>query len=55
MALENPSISNRASKARSATPDQTLQVMYVVRVSRPVLHTESDEEAVQGALLTGRG
>jgi len=55
MALEIPSISSRANKARSATPGQTLQVMHPARVSRPALHTETDEVAVQEALLTGQG
>jgi hypothetical protein len=55
MALENPSISSRASKARSTTSDQTLRVMHPARVSRPALHTETDEVAVQEALLTGQG
>jgi hypothetical protein len=55
MALENPSISSRASKAHSASPGQTLQVMRPARVSRPALHTETDEVAVQEAQLTGQG
>ena len=55
MALESPSVSSRASKARSATPDQTLQLMHPARFSRPALHTETDEVAVQEALLTGQG
>ena len=55
MAMENPSISSRASKTRSAAPDQTLQVMHPACVSRPALHTETDKPAVQEALLTGQG
>jgi hypothetical protein len=54
MSLENQSVSSRTSRARFATSDQTLHRMHAVRISRPRLHTESHEEAVQNALLTGR-
>jgi hypothetical protein len=55
MAWENQSISNGARRGRSVTSDQTLQIMHAVRISCPASHTESHKEAVQDALLTGKG
>lgn len=55
MVLGNPSIFRRVIKAPSATPDQNLQVMHSARVSCRAFHTESDEVAVQDALVIEQG
>ena len=55
IALENPSISSRASKIRFAIRDQTVKLMHEARASRTAFDTESDKEAVQDALPTGQG